>query len=50
MVIINFDMEIAVSEWLYDLDLRYGSARREANGVHSPAGVEVDMDGPGSGL
>lgn len=47
MLIINLDIEIAIPEWLYDMDLRYGSARREANGVHSTAGIEVDIDGPG---
>ena len=47
MVIINLDIEIAIPEWLYDMDLRYGSARREANGVHSTAGIEVDIDDPG---
>lgn len=50
MVIINLDIELAIPGWLYDMDLRYGSARREANGVHSTPGVEVDIDGPGSGL
>ena len=50
MVMINLDIEIAIPEWLCDMDLRYGSARREANGVHCTTGIEVDIDGPGSGL
>ena len=50
MVIINIDIGIAIPVWLYDMDLQDGFARREANGVHSTAGIEVDIDGPGSGF
>ena len=50
MVIINLDIDLAIPGWLYDMGLRCESARREATGVHSTPGVEVDIDGRGSGL
>ena len=50
MVIINFDIGIAIPEWLYDMDLQDGLARGDANGVHSTAGIEVDIDGPGNSV